>query len=267
MKLNNSFINFFLACALLSGVTSSCSMTQEKKLRSKGLTLMYKSRTAVGQELANIRLRKVQLSEEQVDQHLRSLKYEDLSLFGKKKPVFSPEGIDRMARLVTKAINHAPANKIVYFDLDTPSGATAGVVFPTNKVLNWKFSSIRGSSFSSRSLVSWGGNNWRLVAQRGQQYHSAQKLLSREPQENWIKIPIPKISERQLRADPNPSPSRAKRKSGRIKPKPAPEEESTSVTDPDLEKKLQFLKDLYEKNLVDEEEYNRKRKELLDTYL
>ena len=34
-----------------------------------------------------------------------------------------------------------------------------------------------------------------------------------------------------------------------------------------LEEKLEFLKDLHEKNLIDEKEYNQKRKELLDTYL
>ena len=76
MKPNQPFVIFFLTFALLSGFISSCSITQEKKLRSKGLTLMYKSRTAAGQELANIRLRKVQLSEKQVGQHLKTLKKE-----------------------------------------------------------------------------------------------------------------------------------------------------------------------------------------------
>ena len=114
MKPNKSFIIFFIIFALLLGFTQSCSMTQEKKLRSKGLTLMYKSRTAAGQELANIRLRQVQLSKELVSQQLQSLKYEELSLFGNTKPVFSTKKVDLLAELITKAINRAPPNKIVY---------------------------------------------------------------------------------------------------------------------------------------------------------
>ena len=35
----------------------------------------------------------------------------------------------------------------------------------------------------------------------------------------------------------------------------------------DLEKKLSFLKDLRDKDLIDDEEYDMKRKELLNSYL
>jgi len=38
-------------------------------------------------------------------------------------------------------------------------------------------------------------------------------------------------------------------------------------SNPDLEEKLEFLRDLHEKELIDEKEYDQKKKELLDTYL
>lgn len=227
---------------------------------------MYKAKSAAGQDLANIRLRSVQLSEDQVSYHLSSLKYEELSLFGKKKPVFTPEDVTRAARLVTKAINHTPKNKIVYFELDSPKGATEGVVFPSGNVLNWKFFSIQGEDFSSRSLIGIGGSNWRLIPGRGQNYHSVKNLLGSDPQENWIQAILPKKTARQPQMTREPSPQQPKR-TRRAKPSRSEKKMNTAPTDPDLEKKLQFLKDLYEKNLVDEEEYNRKRKELLDTYL
>ncbi len=267
MKSTKSFIVLFLIFALLLGLTSGCSMIPEKKLESNGLTIMFKSKSAGGSDLANLRLRQVQLSQDQVHQQLRSLSYEELSLFGKKKPVFKREEITRMERLVTKAINRAPANKIVFFDLDTSSGTTAGVVFASGNELNWKFTSIQGKNFSNRSLVGWGGGNWRLLPGPRQHYHSVKKLLGSEAQENWIKATIPKNSERQLQVDPAPKPTRAKRKSRRANPAPTQRQAPSSSVNPELEKKLQFLKDLYEKNLVDEEEYNNKRKELLDTYL
>ena len=39
------------------------------------------------------------------------------------------------------------------------------------------------------------------------------------------------------------------------------------MVSPELEKKLQALKRLHRKNLIDDVEYERKRKELLDEYL
>ncbi len=268
MKSHKQLLVFFLIPALLLGLFSGCSTTREKRLEAKGLTLMYKSKSAAGHDLADIRLKPVQLSEGQVRQQMQSLKYEELSLFGKKKPVFTPKNITRLARIITKALNKAPANKIVYYELETPSGSTEGIVFPSKNVLNWKFSSIQGGSFSSRSFTGWGGSNWRLVPGSGQHYHSTKKLLGSEASENWIEASLsqPRYSERDNPVYKEPAPSRTKRKARRATREPT-RKQAPSTINPELEKKLQFLKDLYEKNLVDEEEYNRKRKELLDTYL
>ncbi|MBT5469987.1 MAG: hypothetical protein HOK41_05245 [Nitrospina sp.] len=270
MKLHKPLLVFFLIPTLLLGLLSGCSTTREKKLEAKGLTLMYKSKSAAGHDLADIRLKPVQLSEGQVRQQMRSLKYEELSLFGKKKLVFMPQDITRMTRILTKALNRAPANKIVYYELETPGGSTEGIVFPSKKVLNWKFSTIQGGSFSSRSFTGWGGSNWRLVPGPGQHYHSTKKLLGSEASENWIEASLsqPRYSERNNPAYQEPAPTRTKRKARRATRAPTRKQAPSPPTiNPELEKKLQFLKDLYEKNLVDEDEYNSKRKELLDTYL
>ena len=83
---NKPNVTFILILTLLLGLTTSCSFTPEKKLKTKDFTMMYKAKTAAGYEVANLKLRPVQLSESQVRQQMRSIIYEEMNLFGKKKP-------------------------------------------------------------------------------------------------------------------------------------------------------------------------------------
>jgi len=260
---------FFLILILLLGLTTNCSFTPEKKLKTKDFTMMYKAKTAAGHEVANLKLRPVQLSEDQVRQQMRSIIYEEMNLFGKKKPVFSHEETNRFARLIAKGLNHSTSNKVVYFEIENREGTTAGIVFANHRRMNWKFTKIQGGAFSTRSFKSWGGTRWRLVPGSSQRFYFVNKALGSVAQENWVTIPLPKNSERQAQAYQEQEPKHSSRKQRRVQTKRSKKQASvktrTKLADTELEKKLQFLKGLYDKNLVDEEEYNRKRKELLDT--
>ncbi|MFT4578329.1 MAG: hypothetical protein ACI8PD_000176 [Nitrospinales bacterium] len=274
MKSYKSILPFFLIFTLLLGLIAGCSFTPEKKLRGNGFTLMFKSKSAGGYALADIKLASVQVSEGEILRQLRSIQYEELALFGKKKAVFTREQANRIGRLIAKALNKSSGNKIIYYELDTPDGTTEGDVFANGKVLNWRFSSIQGREFSSRSFNGWGGSNWRLLPSSGQRYHSTGRLLGQVAKENWIKVALSRDSAREFREEKeyrDSAPSRKPRKQRRVRAEPsrkqAPAPTRNNSADTELEKKLQFLKGLYDKNLVDEEEYNRKRKELLDTYL
>jgi hypothetical protein len=269
MKPYKPNLTFFIIFILLLGFNTSCSFTPEKKLKTKDFTMMYKAKTAAGYEIANLKLRPVQLSESQVRQQMRSIIYEEMNLFGKKKPVFSREETNRFARLIAKGLSHSAPNKVVYFKIENREGTTAGIIFASHRRVNWKFTKIQGGVFSTRSFTGWGGTRWRLVPGFSQQFYFVEKALGSVAQENWVTIPLPKNSERQARAYQEPEPKQPPRKQRRVQNKhpikQAPKRNKPSDTE--LEKKLQFLKDLYDKNLVDEEEYNRKRKELLDNYL
>jgi hypothetical protein len=271
MKPYKPNLTFFLIFILLLGFNTSCSFTPEKKFKIKGFTMMYKAKTAAGYEIANLKLRPVQLSESQVRQQMRSIIYEEMNLFGKKKPVFSREETNRFARLIAKGLNHSTPNKVVYFKIENREGTTAGIIFASHRRVNWKFTKIQGGVFSTRSFTGWGGTRWRLVPGSNQQFYFVDKALGSVAQENWITIPLPKNSERQTHAYQEPEPKQPPRKKRRVQTKRSIKQTSaqtrTKPADTELAKKLQFLKDLYDKNLVDEEEYNRKRKELLDTYL
>jgi hypothetical protein len=120
--------------------------------------------------------------------------------------------------------------------------------------------------FSLRSYTGWGNANWRMVPQSGQKYHATTNLMGSRAQENWI---IAKLVPTKTNKRPKQKNSRLSKNKTQV-PSRAPKIEANSpvkISDPALEKKLKFLKDLYEKNLIDEREYDQKRKEVLDAYL
>jgi hypothetical protein len=206
------------------------------------------------------------MPESDVRSHLESLMFEELSLFGKTKYVFLPEDIDRIARLLTKALQHVPQHKIIHYELETSGGTTKGDIFASKELIHWRFSSIKGMGFYLRSYTGWDNANWRMVPQSGQRYHATTNLIGSLVQENWIiaKLVPSKTSNRPKHKNPRHSKNKTK-----ARPRaPAIEADSPAkISDPALEEKLQFLKDLYEKNLINEKEYDQKRKELLDAYL
>ncbi|MBT3922407.1 MAG: hypothetical protein HOF21_07500 [Nitrospina sp.] len=258
-------IHFILFILVL--VVSGCASTKEKKLETKGFTLSYKDKVSADSSISKVELgHPLKLSETEVRRHLKSLVFEELSLFGKKKPVFLPHDLDRIGRLLTKALQHAPNNKIIHYELETPRGATSGDVFASKKFIHWRFDSIKGMEFSGRSYTSLGNVNWRMVPQSGQKYHAVKKLLGNQAQENWIFAKLHPSSKMKRKArQKSPAPSRNKASSRSLE-----NAEKTSPAkniNPLLEEKLELLKDLHEKNLIDESEYNQKRKELLDNYL
>ena len=255
---------------LVSGLISGCASTKEKKLQVKGFTLSYKDKSSAGSFVNKMQLNHpLKISEAEVRNYLRSLVFEELSLFGKKKPVFLSHDIDRIGRLLTKAIQRVSSRKIIHYELETPRGATSGDIFASKKYIHWRFDSIKGMGFTGRSKTGWGNVNWRMLPRPGQKYQVVQKLLGTQAQENWIFAELQPSSKRQKNArqknlQSGPSKSRTVVPSS----EPANNRHSPSKG-PNLvlEEKLEFLKDLHEKNLIDEKEYNQKRKELLDTYL
>ena len=256
-----------------SGMISGCASTPDKSFKTNGFTLSYKDKNSardkfsLGSPTSKIQLsHPLKISESDVRSHLESLKFEELSLFGKEKYVFLPEDIDRIARLLTKALKHVPSHKIIHYELETSGGTTKGDIFASKELIHWRFSSIKGMGFSLRSYTGWGNTNWRMVPQSGQKYHATTNLMGSRAQENWI---IAKLVPTKTNKRPKQKNSRLSKNKTQV-PSKAPTIEANApakISDPALEKKLKFLKDLYEKNLIDEKEYDEKRKEVLDAYL
>ena len=251
---------------LCSGLIFGCASPPEKTLKTKGFTLSYRDKASAnikfeGSSIDKIRLaHPLKMPESDVRGHLESLMFEELSLFGKKKYVFNSEDIDRIARLFTKALQHVPSHKIIHYELETSGGTTEGDIFASKGSIHWRFNSINGRGFSLRS--NRGNTKWRLAPQPGQRYYETTNLMGSHAQENWV---IANLVPAKMKARP-----RKKTKRKNKAPPRAPEKDTdlpAKSSDPALEEKLQFLKELYDKNLIDEKEYDQKRKELLDAYL
>ena len=256
-----------------SAMISGCASAPEKSFKTNGFTLSYKDKTSaldkfsLGSPTSKIQFsHPLKISESDVRSHLESLTFEELSLFGKEKYVFLPEDIDRIARLLTKALKHVPSNKIIHYELETSGGTTEGDIFASKELIHWRFSSIKGMGFFLRSYTGWGNANWIMAPQSGQRYHSTTNLMGSRAQENWIIATL--VPSKTSKRPKHKNPQYSKNKTNPPSRAPAIDADSPAkISDPALEEKLQFLKGLHEKNLIDEKEYDQKRKELLDTYL
>ncbi len=243
-----------------------CATIKEKKLEKEGLTLIYRHKSQAGPAFDKLNLNHpIKISADDFRNHLYSLQYEELSLLGKKKYAISLSDLKDTSEILAKAVNRMAPENILVFELETARGRTTGEIFRTEDKLNFRFQTIKGVEFSSASFGGGGGSSWRMVPVSGQSYRVTKKLLGTSTQENWIvaKMTLPKISKRL---------SKAQKSNVTKAPSPITPVSPAPINPPagnnqDLEKKLQFLKDLRDKDLIDEGEYEKKRKELLDSFL
>jgi len=243
-----------------------CATIKEKKLEKEGLTLIYRHQSQAGPALNDLRLNHpIKISADDFRNHLYSLQYEELSLLGKKKYTISLTDLKDTAQILTKAVNRMAPENVLVFELETARGTTIGEIFRTGNNLNFRFHSIKGIEFSSASFGGGGGSSWRMVPVSGQRYRVTKKLLGTSTQENWIvaKMVLPKLSRRLSKEQG----SKVSKPPTFQTPSPSAPINPPAGNNQDLEKKLQFLKDLRDKDLIDDGEYEMKRKELLDSFL
>jgi hypothetical protein len=259
-----------LTVLLLGLLLAGCFTAQEKRLEKGHLNLVYRDNFSAGPDIRDLRLQHpIDITREEVQDHLFSLRYQELSLLGKRRYVFSKDSVHEITPLLTKALNRMRPDKILYYEVDTPRGTTAGSVFRAGGQIHWRFDSIKGARFSGQysAFPGWRDSNWRLVPKDGQRYGQSKGVFGKSIQENWIiaSFHLPVKSERKLRKRSSLAPS-PKHPATRALKNSQPKLSSPSDSE-ELEKRLQFLKDLRNKNLIDDQEYKRKRKELLDQHI
>lgn len=263
-----------IAAILIVLAFASCSSTQKsagKELTTENLTLTYIDKAQAGSDISKLNLEHPSpLSEQQMVFHMVALRYESSSLFGTAGPVFTKEDIQNTKRLLTKTLHKAHAQNIIGFEVESDKGTTKGELFASGGKLHWRLFEIQGVKHSlTRNQMARYGTAWQLVPGEGQRFYVTDKLLGSKQWKNWIEAKIDLSAPKNLKparpgkqrvqsgtveAKPSPAP--------RIAPKPTAPEKNTAA----LEKKLKFLKHLREKQLIDQQEYERKRKDLLDQY-
>ena len=203
----------------------------------------------------------IKISNGQVVNHLLSMSYEELSLLGKKKYIFSSNDVLAIAPLITKALNRMKSSKVLYYEVENPEGKTAGTIFRNRGKINWVFKAIKGLSFSNNNLLGNRGKVWVLLPNNGQKYSHEHSILGNNQQQNWIvsKLNLAKKSRRVLKSRlPKKLPTKRS-----IASHDREEPKHTNSNQIELKKRLQFLKDLHNKQLIDDNDYAQKKKELL----
>ncbi len=254
-------ITFFLVCCCLF---ISCS-APEKRLTKDQLTIKYRSQSSLDREIKKLRLQHpVKISAEQITNHLLSLQYKQLSFIGKKKYVFSPKDVLEITPIITKALNRIPSHKVLYYEVETPRGKTAGIIFRAEGKINWRFETVNGSNFLNNNFAHNRGSTWELLPKNGQRFHKESSILGNDRKRNWIisnlKLPVRSKRGRKLEL--------LKKISELSTPK-RPQREKISQSNNEqggFEKRLQFLKGLRDKKLIDNDEYKHKKKELLEQF-
>ena len=116
-------------------------------------------------------------------------------------------------------------------------------------------------SFSNSGLPGNRGSIWVLLPNNGQKYSQEHSILGNNQQQNWIvsKLDLAKNSRRVPKSRLQKK-SQKKRSIGSHDREKLKHVNSNQV---ELKKRLQFLKDLHNKKLINDNEYAQKKKELL----
>ena len=190
----------------------------------------------------------IKISHAEITNHLVSMKYKSTFLGSKEEQVFSLLEIQKLAPILVKAFARVATDRTIRFNLQSKGGLTSGDFFSFKKYINWRFDSIRGEAFFKRNNVRDANIfSWHLMPNNDQRYFKTRD--DKRIQKNWVvsslKLPI----------------SHASEGGGSL----ASDKGSSAIkVNPKLEAKLEHLKYLYGKNLIDDEEYKAQQKKLFD---
>ena len=219
--------------------------------------LSYKSKLHGNFNVEKLKLNHpIKISHREIINHLVSLRYKGTFLGNKEEPVFSKPEIKKLAPVLMKAFAGVNPDKIIHIELKSKGGITSGDIFSFKKYLNWRFDSIRGETFFQRNDVrEWNVFAWKMIPQEGQLYFKSGAEKGKRIRKNWIvaNLQLP-VSEQKSVENGESSESFEK-------------DSSNKKFNPELEKKLEHLKYLHEKKLLDDEEYKTQQNKLFDELL
>jgi hypothetical protein len=142
--------------------------------------------------------------------------------------------------------------KIIRIQLKSLGGITSVDIFSFKNFLNWRFDSIRGETFLQKNNVrSWNIFSWEMTPKNGQLYFKSGK--DKRIQKNWIisKLKLPITGQENMNNQ---------RSFDTLQKEPS---ENNNIN-PKLEEKLKHLKYLYDKELINEEEYKNQQKNIFE---
>jgi len=222
-------------------------------LKKSKVKITFRSQFYENSSLTNMKLNHpIKISQAEIVNHMVSLKSKGTFIGNKEEPVFSVSEIQTLAPILFKAFREVSPDKIIRMQLKSEGGITSGDIFSFKSYLNWRFDSIRGETFLQKNNVrGWNIFSWKMTPKNGQLYFKSG--IDKRIQKNWI------ISKLKLHISGQENMNNQS-SFGVLQKKPS----QNSNINPKLEEKLEYLKYLYDKGLISEEEYKSQQKNIFD---
>jgi hypothetical protein len=183
-----SALFFFIGCA---------SGPKDKELVSGNIVLKYKSARSLQPDVKKIQLaHPSNIDISIIQQNMKTLRYLELTAFGKERNVFLRKDFKELSRLIAKALNKARADQIVSFEIDSSRGSTVGETFIEGPFIHWRLHKVRGQEFTegfsrSKQIPVGQGSSWKLLPKGNQNYFSQERFVANVVYENWIVMGLP----------------------------------------------------------------------------
>ncbi len=253
------FANVFLLCLNPLQDAEAKNVSKNKNVRLRIVKMTKEDIKILGKELdhpANFNIKGVKKA-------LISMHYMEKTLitWGKKRMVFGKKAASRFAPIIQKVFMKVKPHSKVSFSIYNSGKKTTGDIFSKNETIIFKFETINGTPYvddfdlkaeTEADIIT----NWKLIPGPNQQFYSHKGFLGIPmKQKNMIAANLKKFKtiERDIE-----TPVKNK---NREQPKQDNKPHDKRRT---LEKKLRYLKDLKQQNLITEEAYEQKVQELLD---
>ena len=226
------------------------AVAEEADSKINKVKITFRSQFYDNSNLINLRLNHpIKISQAEITNHLVSLGYKSTFLRSKAESVFLPSEIKRLSSILAQAFASVTPEKMIHFELNNREGVTSGDIFSFKNYLNWRFDSIHGESFFKKNDVRDARIfSWNLIPQNGQRFFKTRS--DKRIQKNWVisslKLPV------------------VYSKNDKTPPKGLGTGSLNIKINPKLEAKLEHLKYLHGKKLIDDHEYKAQQKKLFN---
>ena len=245
------FFNWKIFIFFLAFLLASCAVLKKERTFSKnGLKVTFRSLNALD-DIQGIKFRyPIILTEQQLNNHLLSLWYQNIVSPGKPKPAFSKEDVRTLAPLFKTVLKKVEPGKYLHFEFQSSGGLIEGQVFITAEKIHWRFLKINNKLYSNDPLR-LKKPTWKLVRMPGQAYQKQQTGGFKKYYNNRIiaNIDLPYPKQRSQTRPTRKKHSQSSRESA------------------GLQKKLGILQNLLDEGLIDKSEYEKKKEAVLNKHL
>lgn len=239
---------FLLILLIFVAMTVSCA-GGKKRVNKKSIlkgkhTIDVVKKSRIDYELKKMRFQHpYDFTAKEIFRKLISLRYEVLTIGGENKKIFNKKLARKISPYFVSAFKKAGKSKIVSFTVHSSRGQIIGDMFVYEGNLNIRFERIHSIPFQSEDAGTT-IENWVLMLHKGEKYHKISKLLGKESFENWIILSF---------------------KTASVKASGIKEQTEDEIRE-EIQARFNRLKFLLDKGIITKEEYNKKKKELMDKY-